>query len=481
MTVLIISCLGLLQSCEKWFDVTASDQIHAEHQFASADGFHDALMGIYIGMGGAELYAQDMTYNLVDLLSQQYGGLQNLARYFNIQQFNYEHVRSQTQIQNVWNTAYQMIANVNNALYHLEQADFPWNPVDKNLVKGELLGLRVFLHFDLLRLFGRSGLMHRPELADHPAIPYVTSFKNDIIPQRGYAETLQLMLQDLDGAIELLKDDPIYPNPERPEGYYNEVNRDGFYNDRTLRLNYFAVKSLKARVLSWDGRISSAAAIAEEVITSSPAMLLRSTTDVTVNQTMTEEHLFALYIDRFADIVNPYLSASNAADYNTLKIPNALAESVYETAVPGIGAVDVRYNTLLQSQALGMVPVKLMQANGHVDNNLMPLIKLPEMYYIAAEYYASSDLPKAIGLLNEVRASRRITTLLPNDLSRQAFDEELLKEYRKEYVSEGQLFFYYKRLGLTHIPNYSSEIIADDNIYMLPYPANEIEFGNRIQ
>jgi hypothetical protein len=58
---------------------------------------------------------------------------------------------------------------------------------------------------------------------------------------------------------------------------------------------------------------------------------------------------------------------------------------------------------------------------------------------------------------------------------------ELQKEYRKEFISEGQLFFYYKRNGLTQMPGLSAQIIADDRIYRLPYPDNEIEFGNRVQ
>jgi hypothetical protein len=46
---------------------------------------------------------------------------------------------------------------------------------------------------------------------------------------------------------------------------------------------------------------------------------------------------------------------------------------------------------------------------------------------------------------------------------------------------EGQSFVYYKRLGKTSFPGLAAGTIADDKIYLLPYPATEIEFGNRVQ
>ena len=55
--------------------------------------------------------------------------------------------------------------------------------------------------------------------------------------------------------------------------------------------------------------------------------------------------------------------------------------------------------------------------------------------------------------------------------------EEIYKEYRKEMIGEGQLFYYYKRLKYMNIPG--SAISGNDDVYVLPMPDNEIEFGNR--
>ncbi|MEG2556746.1 MAG: hypothetical protein RSA53_11755, partial [Odoribacter sp.] len=55
--------------------------------------------------------------------------------------------------------------------------------------------------------------------------------------------------------------------------------------------------------------------------------------------------------------------------------------------------------------------------------------------------------------------------------------EELTKEWRKEFMGDGQMFFYYKRIGSTSIPYTSGTV--DDNVYVLPLPQLEVDFGGR--
>ena len=56
--------------------------------------------------------------------------------------------------------------------------------------------------------------------------------------------------------------------------------------------------------------------------------------------------------------------------------------------------------------------------------------------------------------------------------------EEIHKEYKKEFVSEGQLFYFYKRLGYAAIPG--SAAVANTKVYKLPIPDVEIDFGGRV-
>jgi len=83
----------------------------------------------------------------------------------------------------------------------------------------------------------------------------------------------------------------------------------------------------------------------------------------------------------------------------------------------------------------------------------------------------------ALQRLNKIRENRGISTPLEN-LNADQIIKEIQKEYYKEFISEGVMFYYYKRTGCKSIPNYSEEMT--DTQYLLPYPTFEIQSG-RVQ
>ncbi|WP_432714621.1 RagB/SusD family nutrient uptake outer membrane protein [Pedobacter sp.] len=471
-------------SCKKgWLDVTSGTEIRSDDQFSSEAGFKDALIGVYISMTDPDLYSKNATYNVIDLLAQQYATLPNLALNVDLQSYNYTSVKSVATLDAIWNKSYNSIANINNALANIDKNKALLNPISYSIIKGELLGLRAFLHFDLMRMYGYGNMAKRQDIAAKLAIPYVTQFTKELTPQLSYEKTLELLMKDLEEATVLLKEDPIYNNPKKPSTYYTEINRDGFYNNREQRMNYYAAKALQARVFQWKGdaaSMSNAATAAEEVIAYSAAKLITSPSYAATDALLYPEHIFTLNVTGFTDIVNFYLDGESATAYNSLLLSSSRAQEVYETANANVGLVDVRFNTMLSSKSRGYVSNKLLQKTNATYKNNMPLIRIPEMYYIAAESYALTNPTKAVDYLNKVRKSRGIiadiTSTDPN-----VFKEELTKEYRKELLMEGQLFFYYKRLGKTTFTGLGSTVVADDKIYVLPYPTSEIEFGNRVQ
>lgn len=482
---IIILLLGILiiSSCKKgWLDVISTAEISADDQFSSESGFKDALMGVYIGMTDRQLYGSQLTWGALDLISHQYEPyISSLAGYYSFQNHDYRSVQATSQVDAIWNRTYTVIADVNNALAYIDKNKSVLNPISYSIIKGELLGLRAYLHFDLMRVYGYGNIAARTDLAGKLAIPYVREFGKTVTPQLSYTETFALLLNDINAANQLLKEDPIFNNPKKPTTYYTEVNRDGFFNDREKRMNYYALSALKARVLLWMGgtqNLANAAIAAEEVIQYSSKTLAASTSAAS-DPLLYPEHLFNLNVMGLEDIVDRYLNGSTATNYDALLILPQNAQALYETSNPNIGLVDIRYNTLLVNDTRGMFSIKLRQFNKLAHRNTIPLIKLPEMYYIAAENYVSTNLPKAIDYLNTVRTARGIIQNIPANSTDVQVKSELTKEYRKEYISEGQLFYYYKRLGFTTIPNYA--VAATDKIYVLPYPQAEIEFGQRVQ
>lgn len=471
-------------SCTKsWLDVNPSNIIEAEDQFSREEGFQDALIGAYLTMGKQESYGQQLTYNLIDLLAKHYTALTTNSYLYTTSLYDYSNIRSHDGIEKIWNTSYNVIVNVNAALSYIDQNKSVLNTASYNIIKGELLGLRAFLHFDIMRVFGHSNYANRPELAAKLAIPYITSFTKQITPQRSYTETFRLMDQDIQDAIELLQYDPAYKSTKITPEQLAEINKDNFLNNRENRLNYYAVKGLQARVKLWQGgaaNLAIAKAAAKEVIDDSPAALISAATPIG-DKLFVSEHLFGLKVVNLNTYASTLFRAQATATPNALYLTTAMANNLFETSVSEIGLVDRRYLALLETQNIGKVPSKYFNFATLGAVGTMPLMRISEMYYILAEATAATDLPAAVELLNVVRRSRGIELDIASNATQTIFEGELQKEYRKDFLAEGQLFFFYKRLGKTAFPNLATTIIANDAIYMLPYPADEVDRGNRVQ
>ena len=100
------------------------------------------------------------------------------------------------------------------------------------------------------------------------------------------------------------------------------------------------------------------------------------------------------------------------------------------------------------------------------------------MYYSAAECGLATgkgaDRLLAIDRLNIVREKRGMS-VLGNDLTVASVQNEITKEYQREFINEGQLFYYYKRLGFEKIP-YATKA-ATDAVYVVPLPTWDVDLG----
>jgi hypothetical protein len=104
----------------------------------------------------------------------------------------------------------------------------------------------------------------------------------------------------------------------------------------------------------------------------------------------------------------------------------------------------------------------------------MPLIRFSEMLLIKSEVnYRLSGT--GLDELNELRAARNVAQLetLPDD-----YYDELIREYRREFLGEGQFFFLLKRLNRATIPNSDVDPITQ-KVYTFPLPISETEVAQR--
>ena len=128
--------------------------------------------------------------------------------------------------------------------------------------------------------------------------------------------------------------------------------------------------------------------------------------------------------------------------------------------------VEASVNAYLFSDNQSMILVDCLRNSKEANNlaNFIPMIRVTEMYYIAAECAtASLDSLKATDLLDSVRVHRGLTKYTLPALKRDSLNIEIRKEYQKEFLSEGQMFYFYKRkdLPFASLPFTKVPVVAD--------------------
>lgn len=453
-----------LSSCKKFLDVKPKTEIESTTAFEDEQGFKDALTGLYVKMGRDSLYGKELSYGLLEVLSKGYTELPTSDIYYQPSRYNYLDTASRKRLDGIWNQGYNMIANDNNLISNLNSASpslFGAN--NYNVIKGEAYGLRAFMHFDLLRLYSRSPASAGS--TNVPGIPYSEVLDKKTSPTLSVSQVIAKVLADLEMAASLLKiSDPIVPG--------SGVSATGYLRDRQYKFNYYAVKALQARVYLYNNDKVKALECAREVIQSgaftfTPSSQIAAPAGQSINKLLTQELVFSLNIST----LQTRADASFAVNTGPFSSLTTQYKQIYEDVI-----TDVRfaYMTRPNDNDSKRYSTKFIAPTASAAR--MPLIRWTEMYYIAAECLKDSDPAAAVNYLNLVRRQRNVLTNLSATLSSTQIQNEIFKEYRKEYLAEGQLFFYYKRLNRPTIE--FSTVSANDNVYVLPKPDNQIEYGN---
>lgn len=459
---IIITSLAL-SGCSKWLDVKPKTLVEPDQLFASERGFEDAMYGVYTLLGSASLYGDQLSMSFLDVLAQRYNCNTPTHSFYQASVYNYQDGTVKTRIDNIWDSMYNAVVNVNNVLLHIDEKKNQFQSGNYELMKGEALGLRGFLHFDLLRLFGPSYLSGPSK----PAIPYVTKVSGSITPLSTVSSLLDTVIADLNTAAVLLSG---YKNINYE--YYAAENRlqNDWLNHRQNHFNYWAVEATLARVYLYKGDKPHALEHAVNVINSGlfPFQSPERISNLG-DRTFIPEHVFALSKFNLRPQVTLYFQSSGTVINNSgQQLTNSygnggVVDQLYEINAGGVS--DIRYARLWQLSGTLYFCSKFWQ---DMSNSVyVPLIRIPELYYIAAE---CSDAATATHYLNTVREKRGLQSLAQG-LDNTTIQNEIFKEYQKEFYAEGQLFYYYKRLNLPQIR--FSSMPAADNIYVLPLPDDE--------
>lgn len=468
ITPLIITLMAA-SSCNSFLDVRPEGEVLGKDLLTDQKGFENALYGVYAGMRVHNLYGGHMGFYTLDVLAQYFYPTGQSNIYFSeVLAYNYDHSSLKSTFFDIWSTMYRTISYANNVLINLEN----YSPSDMryyDIYKGEALGLRAYMHFDLLRLFTPQYTLN-PQ-AD--GIPYNKAFSIENPEFVSAAKVYENILDDLQEAERLLG----------AEGVYEDLTgREKYLYDQQIHFNIHAVRALMARVYLTMGNHDDALKYAELVIGSGEFGLAQGPAikgDLAGILSKTET-VFGLYSKSYHDNIYDYVYLSTS--FRTLDLRGNIA-SIYQSNEVGN---DNRWDYWFQLGSSSTRLVKLVDM--YIVNNTeynrptgqisgLNLIRLPEMYYIAAECLLEKNrYDDALGYFNDVLESRGMVALDQRVPAETLTLERITEERYKEFIGKGQAFFNMKRLNLDISPAVGVMIPASDKIYVPAIPDEEFEY-----
>lgn len=452
-------------SCDDFLDITPEGQVKRDPLLSTAEGIEDAMYGVYSQMRQQTLYGQELHFSTLEILSQTlwcYGstGITAMSGY----QWNHSSVKGIFEA--VWTAMYKNISNVNSILdapLVANAAEYPYT-----VYRGEALGMRAFMHFDLVRLFAAQYTVD--PAAD--GIPYATEFSLKTPEFESLEKNYGHILADLLEAEALLADE------DEHEGAGN------FMLDRQIHFNLRAVQATLARVYLTMGNNVKAAEYALKVIDDGKYTLKEKTEVVNdlAGVLSRKETIFGIYFPGFytnvsgkLQQVTSYYSLDLRSDFMQLYEKDATGLDFRTMAYfseSGVGD-DVKYRLC---KLTDIYELNNMVSNRPADLILgINMIRIPEMYYIAAEALLDSDYEKALALFNDVRVHRGLD---PLEDEKELTIEVINDERYKEMIGEGQTYFNMKRQNLPILSHDGGKTYRPvDGIYSIPVP--DVEFENR--
>lgn len=478
---LLICC-----SCTSWIDITPSDRLSENMLFEDRQGFEKALNGIYVGLVNRSLYGRHLSAGSIDIMAQYYmygSGTNVEAR---LGDYDYEDEGVKTIFQNVWEKAYALIVNCNIIIEKCETKREVLPDIYYGLYKGEATALRAMLHLDLLRLFGP---VYDDISKTTECMPYVTNSDTEISPLLSAEDILNFVIGDLNVALDLLRSsDPILTEGVR--NYSNSAGGDNSLHYRQYRMNYYAVKALLARAYAWGHDDKNALIVAEEILSEVqvegaeifPFVAHSSAGDPLVpDRVFSPEVMFSLYDSYRGTELQDQLFIPTIDKIHTFsdkRLEMGKTYSFYASENDYRYAMWAKYTNTAEAKIINYFrKYEDVTGNNTVKfNKMIPLIRLSEIYLLAAE--CSDDFEKAKGYLDKVRNSRNCPSAV---VSETTLMEEITKECRREFLGEGQMFFFYKRKAMQKIPNGKWEKDSESellnmsmNNYVMPLPESEL-------
>ncbi|WP_294143356.1 RagB/SusD family nutrient uptake outer membrane protein [uncultured Sanguibacteroides sp.] len=530
--ILLISGL-FFGSCRDWLDLQPEGEATSDELFDTGDGYRSVLAGIYQAMTSKNLYGVELQFGIVDCISRQYTwdwqyADDGLNMYRNARSFDYYNVSLRPTIDAIWKDGFNVVANANNLLQNVEKSSpdlFTGGETERKLIMGEAYACRALMHFDIARLFAPAlihddGEKRVPYVEETPNIqpngialkPFLEKVIRDLKTAR--ALTVEFDTSALGMSMSATGNTRFYGSVESGmEGYNKENTIDGFYTGRGYRLSYYAITALLARVYQYAGMYEEAFQMADTVL----QFKARGVNGASYDMFSTEQ-FWAIQNDdneKKEDLKltsNLIFALYNEEAYNDYGLGNFFLKETSGMTQGNWLALDERKQKIFinpndasdESQIDIRSRYLLFQPNGLWGNKIsakwycsddtkirqknvqiLPVIRATEMRYIMAECYArKGQFAQAYDILNTIRRNRSTfadvgggvwATMndLPVATDYATFQRDLVRDAQREWISEGQLFYLYKRLGAKIFMQEGEVRELNKSEYMFPIPDNQ--------
>lgn len=333
-----------------------------------------------------------------------------------------------------WNTMYNTIAQTNNLLEGIENLKKEGSTEALDQYKGQALTARAILYFDLVRLYGKAYTDDKGSFG----VPSITSkLAANAQPLRNTVEeNYKQIMSDLTTAAPLMI----------------KTKSNG-------NLNYFANLAMQARVNLYMGNNAAALAAAKEIIDNplyklyDNASWAKSWSTQYGTESIFELAIFPSEADLTTGSLSFYLRRKGEGSGSAL---GNFVASDYFLARLGQDMSDVRWGVMNYDEISNTrMGASYKYAGGTTllgDGKSTPtavnikVIRLSEIYLIAAEAALGTDKELAAGYLNKIRS--RAPNLEPATAATITLDM-ILDERSKELYTEGHRFFDLIRLNKT--------------------------------
>ena len=455
LSITVTALMLLMASCSK--DFTNRDplgSINTGDAITTELALQNALNGAYSGMRVVGVYGRDFPV-VGDVQSDNvFIEAVNSGRY--IPQYQYNFTATDGTYAEMWDNTYTVILRANTVI----DADVTGDNVDA--IKAQAYAIRALMYFKLVNAYARPYT----DNPDGAGVPLVLHYDPNVKPSRNSVkEVYAQIISDYTTAFETA---PDYTN--------------------SITLNKYAIEGLLAKAYLYMDDNANAKNAAVDVINNSEFSLVSYDKfyDFWANpgiQTDAVEVMFE--VDQ--DIINN----NGPDDLGGIYVDTY--QDIYASAdlTDLYSASDIRQSVLIPYYTKGGAPAvivyKYQNENNTKDKDNIKVIRLAEVYLIAAEASLPGDEDDARAYLNAL-AQTRDPGFAGYNSSGSNLLNDIVTERRKELAFEGDRFYDLNRLkkDITRVANDGSipgplSIPYSDFHRVAPIPLTELQANPNIQ